>query len=59
MKPDRDTLIDRLMTASKRSRVECYVLQTIALALQDQKISPKTALTWLRDEELVGQIERR
>jgi hypothetical protein len=57
MASDRQQLIDRLQAASARSKVEHYVFETIRLALQDRQISPATALNWLREEELMGQLK--
>jgi hypothetical protein len=54
---DRQQLINKLQSAAARTKVEHYVFETIRLALQDRQISPATALGWLREEQLLGQLE--
>jgi hypothetical protein len=53
---DRDKLIDRLRAASKQTRLQSYVLETISVGLRDRQISPAGALDWLKEEGLLGQF---
>jgi hypothetical protein len=49
---DRQQLLTKLDAASKRSKVQHYILETVRLALQDNQISSSTARTWLTQEGL-------
>jgi len=57
IKIERDALIDRLQGASKRTRLQSYVLETIGVSLRDRQISPASAMDWLREEGLLGRLE--
>lgn len=54
---DRDELINRLRAASKQTRLQSYVLETISVSLRDRQISPADAEAWLREEGLLNQLD--
>ena len=56
---DRNALLDKLKGASYRAKLEYLVWGTIIYALEENKISPATALDWVRGEELMERLERK
>jgi hypothetical protein len=53
---ERDLLMNALKAASARSRLISTELETVCLSLRHRKVTCEQALTWLKEENLLGWV---